>query len=380
MKKRILLISIALAVLAAYLPGQEAGASYLIKNATIVPVIGEMIPNGSLIIENGKITAIGLKGEVGIPPGIETIDLQGKTILPGFIDAHVHQAYSANNLSAWIQAGVTTVCDLGSSSDPFYFTFRDATLTHPEYARIVAAGPIVTSPDGYPIPAWGPEIALEVSSPEDARLKVGELLDRGADIIKIALAGTLTKEEVTAITSLAHEHGTLELAHVDTVKELELAVDNGVDVATHMVIDRLPDELIQKMVAKDFTVIPTVAVLAGYNESAKAQILANLQQFAAAGGKVALGDDYGNPGIQLGMPIADIELMLQAGMTPIQVIVAGTKNAAHACNRQQELGTLEAGKIADILIIQGDPLEDIHALLNVQMVLRDGVVYLQDLR
>jgi imidazolonepropionase-like amidohydrolase len=284
----------------------------------------------------------------------------------------------AENLSAWDKAGVTTVCDLGSPSDPFYFAIRDATLTHPQYSRIVAAGPIVTSPGGYPIPVWGPDIALPVASPEEARQKVGELLDQGADIIKIAVANTLTADEIAAITDVAHQRGTLVLAHIETAKDMELAVDNGVDILAHMAFDKLPADLIAKMVSKDVYVIPTAAILAGLYPAAKAQILDNIYQFTAAGGKLALGDDFGNTGIQLGMPIQDIDLMSQAGLTSMQIIQAGTLYAAHVCHRDQELGMLDVGKAADILVIFGNPLLDIHALLNVGMVIRDGVVVVEN--
>jgi Tol biopolymer transport system component/cytosine/adenosine deaminase-related metal-dependent hydrolase len=346
----------------------------LINGVLIDGTGADPLTNAVLIIENGKITAVGRKGDVSIPSGAETIDLEGKTILPGFIDAQVHGSNNAYSLAVWIKAGVTTVCDLGSSPDPYFFAFRDATLTHPDYARIVAAGPIITNPGGYSIPRYGQEIVLVVTSAEDARTKVGELLDKGADIINIAMVETLSAEEVKAITDLAHQRGTLVLAHVDTVYYLELAVDNGVDIAAHMVPEKIPDDLIRKMVQRDFYIIPTAVEMMNLYNGVKAQIIDNMKRFNAAGGKLVLGDDYGNSGIQLGMPIRDLDYMLQAGLTPMQVILAGTKYAAHACHRDQELGTLEVGKMADILVVRGNPLVDINILLNVEMVLRDGIV------
>jgi Tol biopolymer transport system component/imidazolonepropionase-like amidohydrolase len=360
----------------AYKPEASGNAQpiALIHGALIDGTGGDPLTNAVLILEHGKITAVGRMGEVSVPSGIETIDLEGKTILPGFIDAHVHFSNNAYSLAAWIKAGVTTVCDLGSTPDPYFFAFRDATLTHPDYARIVAAGPIVTSPGGYPIPVWGPQIALEVTSAEDARTKVGELLDKGADIIKIAVVNTLSPGEIEAITDLAHQRGTLVLAHVDTVSSLELAVDNGVDIASHMVPEKIPDDLIKKMVLRDFYIIPTAVEMMNLYNGVRDQIIDNMKRFTAAGGKLVLGDDYGNSGIPLGMPIKDLDLMLEAGVTPMQVILAGTKYAAHACHRDQELGTLEVGKAADILVVQGNPLVDMNFLLNVKMVFRDGVV------
>jgi imidazolonepropionase-like amidohydrolase len=105
----------------------------------------------------------------------------------------------------------------------------------------------------------------------------------------------------------------------------------------------------------------------------------NLKRFVAGGGQVALGTDYAGYSMpfELGMPITEIELMHQAGMTPMQIIVAATKNAAHVSNRDRDLGTLEVGKIADVLIVNGDPLQDLHALLDVRLVVKDGVIIRQ---
>ncbi len=104
--------------------------------------------------------------------------------------------------------------------------------------------------------------------------------------------------------------------------------------------------------------------------------VANLTRYVAAGGKVALGTDYAGYSavFDLGMPVTEIELMQQAGMTPMQIIVAATRNGAHVCNLGDELGTLQAGKIADVLVVNGDPLEDVQALTQVRLVIHNGEV------
>jgi imidazolonepropionase-like amidohydrolase len=322
------------------------------------------------------------------------IDVGARTILPGFVNAHVHRAFEAENLAAWAQAGVTTVRDVGArpvspaSWDEWMaagdaggdlprlkiFNDRDTTLNRPEYARIVAAGPIVTVPRGYPIPAWGKEVALTVTSPEDAGHRTALLLDASADLVKISLerGPRLSPEEVAAIVAAAHERDTLVTAHVSAAKRLAVGVEAGINDAAHMVTDRLPDELIDEMVARDVYVVPTLAVLEAYGDLGEG--IENVRRFVAAGGKVALGDDYGNPGIELGMPVREMELMEKAGMTPMQIIVAGTGHSAQVSNLGDELGTLEMGKIADVLVVEGDPLQDIHALTNVWLVIKDGVV------
>ena len=101
----------------------------------------------------------------------------------------------------------------------------------------------------------------------------------------------------------------------------------------------------------------------------------NLALFVEAGGEVVLGTDYaGAPQVDfdLGMPIHEIEWMQEAGMTPMQIIVAATRNGACSCNIERELGTLEKGKLADVLVVDGDPLVDVHALTKARLILREG--------
>jgi imidazolonepropionase-like amidohydrolase len=105
----------------------------------------------------------------------------------------------------------------------------------------------------------------------------------------------------------------------------------------------------------------------------------NLALFVEAGGDVVLGTDYAgarNVNFDLGMPIHEIEWMQEAGMTPMQIIIAATKNGARSCNMENELGTLQAGKLADVLIVNGDPLADIHSLTNEHLIIREGKLIL----
>jgi imidazolonepropionase-like amidohydrolase len=230
---------------------------------------------------------------------------------------------------------------------------------------------------------WGVK-GLPVTSPEDAASKINGLLDDGADVIKIAVEGgyifgtkipVLSAEEAAAIVSVAHERGTVVSAHVTASQDLARALDAGVDDIAHMVTNPVYDGLIERMLENDVYWVPTLELWknVGYGDR---RAIANLAKFVEAGGKVALGTDYAgyNAEFDLGMPITEIELMQKAGMTPMQIIVAGTKNGAHVCNLDHELGTLEAGKIADVLVVDGDPLEDIHALAKVRMVIHNGVV------
>ena len=159
------------------------------------------------------------------------------------------------------------------------------------------------------------------------------------------------------------------------------ALDAGVDEIAHMVVDGLSEDLILRMVETGTRWIPTIELWQGvsrnYSAAANYGIWAikNLALFVEAGGEVALGTDYAgasNVDFDRGMPIHEIGWMHEAGMTPTQIIVAATLNGARSCDMESELGTLEAGKLADVLVVDGNPLVDIQALTKVHMVLRDG--------
>ena len=344
--------------------------------------------NASIVIQNGRIKAVGTYSDVKIPDDAKIIDVKGATILPGFINAHVHHGYNRYNLKMWAQSGVTTVRDLGANPQDSLFSIRDSLLKENQYARLVAAGPLVTVPDGYPLVPFGSRNFLIIASPEDALIKVGELLDDGADIIKVAVESgqifdreipVLSYEELTAIVELAHERGIPVSAHVTSSRDLERALNGSVDDINHMVVTYLPDELIQEMVENNVYWVPTLELWKGVDPSLGNVAVENLNRFISAGGNVALGTDYDGYTIpfNLGMPVKEIKWMLEAGMTPMDIIVAGTKNAAHVCNLEDELGTLELGKIADIVVVDGNPLDDIYVLTNCLIVIHNGeVIYL----
>jgi imidazolonepropionase-like amidohydrolase len=381
------LVLIAIACTPATTPRPTAqpadNAELVLFNGTVIDGTGSSpIPDAVVVIGGERILAVGSRGSVAIPADIPAIDVQGGTILPGFINAHVHSGYNLSNLAAWAQSGVTTVRDLGRGIIPPDFAAREEAAADPRYARLVAAGPFITAPDGYPTAIFGSP-AVYVSTPDEARQAVNDLLDRGADVIKIAVESgqdfgeqipMLDTATVSAIVETAHARGTLVVAHVLVSPDLRRALDGGVDDIAHMVVDDLPDELIQRMVDEGVYWEPTLELWRGVGYGNDLRAIANLRRYAAAGGLVALGTDYDgyHTPFQLGMPMIEIEAMQEAGMSAMEIIVAGTRNAAHVCNMGAELGTLEAGKIADVIVVAGDPLEDIHALEQVRWVVHNG--------
>ncbi len=376
-------------------PGYCENTVYLaLRNGMLIDGTGAPpVPNAVLIVKQDRIVAVGPADKITIPENAKKIDLQGAAILPGFINAHVHYGYAEYKLKAWAQGGVTTVRDLGAvTMDGQWFTRRDVLLDDPANARLVAVGPFITVPNGYPIRPWG-TVGITVISPEDARQKTEQLLQKGADLVKIAIDSgkvfgqvipVLSPEEARSIVKVAHQHGTVVTAHITHSSDLKRILDAGVDDIAHMVMDKLSDTLIAEVIKQGVYWVPTLelyyhiqkryAPTANYHQ----RVISNLRRFVQAGGasKIALGTDYGGYSsiFELGMPMLEIESMQEAGMTPMQVIMAATKHAAHVCNLEQEIGTLEAGKIADILVVRKNPLEDVHALQDIALVMHNGVI------
>ncbi|UCH59170.1 MAG: amidohydrolase family protein [Anaerolineales bacterium] len=364
---------------------KSSSATLALVNGVLIDGTGSYPMNDAVIVINeNRIVSVGSRSQVSIPADTPVIDIHGATILPGFINTHVHGAYDRDALEEWAQNGVTTVRDLGivgnNSNLTDLFGFRDEISQDSRYARLVVVGPMITVPGGYG--------SRYVTSPAHAKETTEFLLDVGADLIKIGIEDNLqgrrwqmlSYDEITAIVESAHARNVFVSAHISRSAHLELALQTGVDDVAHMIIDELSDDLISRMIEADMYWEPTLELWQCVSElhqlSWNTQAIDNLQRFSEAGGKVALGSDYGGYRCEfdLGMPMREIELMLRAGMSPLQIIVAGTKNAAHVCNLGDEIGTLESGKVADILVVAGNPLEDIQALEDVMMVIHNGEI------
>lgn len=345
----------------------------------------EPVADAVLLIGGGKIVAVGKTGEVALPPGIQVVDLGGRTVLPGFFNAHVHGAINKERLSNWAQHGVTSVCDMSAGSNfPATYTFRDASRAKPHLAWLATAGPMLTVPGGYPIAYWNVS-ALTAESPAEAVKWVNTLLNAGADYIKIPLeSGKIfgqtmpmhPPEQAKAIVNTAHQRQSKVVAHISIAQDLEKALDAGVDVLAHMSTDRVPDAVLKRVISQGVIWIPTLELwerVAPYAE----RVEDNLKRFTAAGGKVALGTDFlGAPNVDFeeNMPMFEINRMRAVGMTPMQIIVSATQNAALACNQQATRGTLQPGKSADLVVTQGDPLKNLAVLENPWLVMRTGVI------
>jgi imidazolonepropionase-like amidohydrolase len=357
----------------------ETNQSLVITGALLIDGNGaEPIQDGVVVISDGRIAKVGSKTNVTIPKGSKVIDLEGGTILPGFINAHVHCAYDESLLQAWAKEGVTTVRDLAANPPETSYAKRDLLNKNPLNARLVAAGqPMSGGFRSRYVPV------LIITTVEEARFEANRMLDEGADLLKLMIDSNFNSELMPepvarTIIEIAHKRGTRVATHIGLSRDIQTAINIGVEELAHMVIDPLPDDLITKMVNAGIYVTPTIEIQKGWGFDT--HILDNLGRFVKAGGKVVLGTDFAVGTFfefELGMPLKEILWMQEAGMTPMQIIVAGTKNAAVVCNLGSELGTLEPGKIADILVIDGNPLKDLTNLKKVRLVIKKGGVIRQ---
>lgn len=369
----------------------------VIRNGTIIVGTGAApIPNGVVVIKDGLIIAVGAEGEIEIPEDATILDAGGGTILPGLIDAHVHAVNGLfvaegdisatrilGNLSRGLKAGITTFVDTGS---PWGMTrdvidLREA-LNHigNQAPNAVISGPILAAPDS-PVFSFAPSATFIVENSEDARAVTKNLINQGVDFIKIYV-GTISRtspdgrthvpslsgEQIQAITQAAHEEGVLVFAHAVDEDAAFLAIANGVDAFVHWPGKKfpLPDGLLQQLIDEEITVITTFNFFLPYPD--------DIRLFLDAGGTLVMGTDANNVSDLANKPFTEMDFMIEAGMTPMEVIIASTANGADLLGLGDLIGTLEVGKLADIIVVNGDPLADFSIIKDVIIVIKGGEV------
>jgi imidazolonepropionase-like amidohydrolase len=363
----------------------SSGSGFIaLKNCTLIDGTGSApIENGVIIVKDSRIVKAGDTGNVVIPEGCRVIGLNGRVVLPGLINAHVHNAYNEDTLQHWLAAGITTVRDLAPRDKSTFVSTGKELNKDIKNSRIVIATPIISPPGGY-----GRGISVE--SPVDARKKVLELIEKGADIIKIAIEDDcqgrrwpkLSADNVRSIVEAAHSKNRKVSAHITHSRNLHTAVEYGVDDIAHMVVEPLGESIISKMIEKDIYWVPTLELWKGVSKihglNYDRIAVDNLSKFYAAGGKIALGTDFCGYSFTFdnGLPVTEICLMQEAGMSNMDIITAATKNAAYVCGMGNELGTIEEGKIADLLVVNGNPLENMDTLKEPFMVIHNGEIVL----
>ena len=401
-----------------------------ITNGTIIDGCGGDPQVGTLIVENEHIIALGRKDQVVIPHDAIVIDAMGRSILPGLIDCHVHfmleypdimrglttqpslrLLQGIPRMRATLEAGITTVRDAGGTPAGLKIAIERGIITGP---RMQVAVSLISQTgghgDGYfpccvDIGLFGirfydvPEGVAD--GVEEVRKTTREILRAGADWIKLATTGgvlsvsdapTSSQLTIDEIATAVYEAAAQEkrcMAHAQGSQGIKNALIGGVASIEHGVY--LNDELIDLMLKKDVYLVPTLvaplAVVEFAREhpdilppmmAAKANgvIEAHKQSFrhaVEAGVNIAMGTDSGVG--KHGENGRELLLMVENGMTTMQAIVASTRNAARLLHLDTYIGTLEVGKLADVIVVKGDILGDINKIVdqtNMQLVLKGG--------
>jgi imidazolonepropionase-like amidohydrolase len=332
----------------------------------------EELDDAVIVVEAGKITKIGSGGDVDVPAGAEAVDASGFTLTPGFIDAHVHIGFYPP--AQVLAGGVTTVRDLAWPPERIFPLVEESRSDGFDGPRVIAAGPMITTPGGYPTNAgWAPPgTGLPVISPEEARAAVAQVHEEGAAVIKVALdpqvGPTLPLELLRAVVDAAHEKDLKVTAHIYGLDELRKAIEAGVDELAHMLMsaEKIPDQIIEQMVSAGMTIVPTLSVRHGLD---RRMAIDNLRRFLGAGGRVVYGTDLGNAGPRPGIDRKEVKAMAKAGMSASEIIRSATVDSA-AWLGLDDTGVLNPGMRADIVGFRGNPTTDTKALSAVGLVVR----------
>ncbi len=397
----------------------------------------------SVLVDDGRIAGLASEGETP-PEGATVVELAGRTLLPGLIDAHAHVKADfpvpdpgaepllggatahlmAADLRETLRRGITTVRDVGSYGE-LVFAARQA-MRYGAFRgpRLLTCGQIVsaTSPGG----RFFPGMYREADGPDEIRKAVREQLRRGADFVKVMTTGArsveledpdpmqLTHQEIAVLVSEAHRQGYRTAAHCEGLAGTELAIMEGIDTIEHgMYLHQRPD-LLERMAANDQTLVPTLSCFYGVAGREQAvglegpdvapgtasrapympkqdhaapcwspllvelanhnlrQADVTLRAAKAAGVRIAAGHDW-HPSWDHAL---EIRRMIAHGLSPSQALAAATHHAAQALGIDAQVGTIELGKLADLVVIDGDPLAD-PALLSdrdqIWLVLQAGV-------
>ena len=385
--------------------------------------------NAILLIKGDSIAAVGREGRVKIPDDAEIIDASKMTVMPGLIDAHVHFSgtrshkfgehilvsegvrllRAAKDAEAALNAGFTTMkCCGGKISLDLKRAIKEGTIRGP---RILAAGHALTQTFGHGDQHYFPMDYEKKLNPtlcdgkEDCIRAARYALREGADFIKVSTTGGVmserdrpeftqfTLEELEAIVQEARHVGTYCTAHAQGTEGVKNAIKAGFKTIDHGIY--LDDEAIEMMKERDVILVPTFSIvkqiidhgaeegivewgLRKAREAYKAHI-DSVRRAYQAGVKIAMGTDFGSsPLFRMGTNAMELGLLVEnCGMKPMEALVDTTKIAAEACGIEKETGTIEPGKQADVIAIDGDPLKDVRILEkteNIKLVMKASFI------
>ncbi len=399
-------------------PSPAAANSFVIRGARVFD--GERdLGETTVIVANGRIASTGAEADQAGSAGLTIIDGSGRTLLPGFIDAHVHAWGDAQRDMA--RFGVTSALDMHGVAErlPALRQQRDA-MEDSGQADLWAAGYAITAPRGHGTQYGFPVPTIDDST--DIEAFIGARIDEGADYIKLIIEDlgayrspralpTLTPAQVDAVVAATHARGRLAVAHVSALRDARTAIAAGADGLVHVFVDAVVDDrLVAAMRERDVFIIPTLSVVASFagrgdgaelaaDDALQALLSAeqrgslgadvnalgargerldhaidSVRKLHLAGVGILAGTDAPNPGTAHGISMhGELELLVRAGLTPAQALAAATSVPA------ERFGLTGRGRIApearaDLILVDGDPLADITATRHIVTIWKNGYV------
>jgi imidazolonepropionase-like amidohydrolase len=419
MHVRLLLHFFAALSAAVFLAGSAAAQTVALTNATLIDGTGAPAqPNVTIVMENGRIRDLG--AGVAPPTGATVVDVRGKFVVPGIINGHGHVGPAPRDpqLRQYALYGVTTTTSMYFDQDDVQ-AFKKAQKTGElRGARIMTVMYRFMSEPFRP--------GSEMKTPEEARAKVDEIVAKDTDFVKVwidAQGGRypkLTPEFTAAVMDQAKKHNKIRMAHIVELEDARRMVDQGVNILVHNVRDKdIPDDFIATLKEKNVSVISTLAreealfVYGGpdaptdnpfFQKGLSSERLSllrtkmrdeqandankprwvrmfdtdkkNLKKLADNGIRFGFGTDSGGTldryFIQGWFEHRQMELMRDAGLTPIQIIQSFSKNNSEMLGIDKDFGTLAKGKAADLLVLARNPLDDITNMKNIEAVYLGG--------
>ena len=385
------------------------------------------VPDSTVVVDGERIASV-TTGRVAAEPDDQVVDLGGRTLMPGMFTCHFHATYhelgstqapygdeyppsyltliAAKNLRTALEHGYTGVVGAGGShhvEGGVRRAIEDGLIPGPRFWS--SSRELSTTGHSNDAVPWhwnmgAPGAVRLCDGAEAFRLGVREEIKRGAKVIKLFVTGghgtttpkdrmEMTREELEAAIDAAHQRGALIRGHLVNKRAIMMALELGIDIVDHC--DEMDDEVIAALVETGATVVPSLHFPKYFLEAfgsglgfAAEEIAADLESMyaaipkaQAAGVRFVLGDDYGAIGFPHGAYGEELRLYTEhAGISPLDVLAWATINGAEMVGRGHDLGTVEAGKLADLLVVDGDPSTDVAVLADhqPQAVIKGGQV------